>query len=183
MLQKPFHLPADFRRIGGIQLAVVPHHRVHHHPGKGFLEPLHELLHDIYLLHGAQEAGTDTVKLQPVHRPVFHIRAHPVSIIVNIMLGKPRVHGQNRRRQRACLNLHGRNQRQLHRDGATAKACHIIYQRNALLSFHRHIIHILNHRLIHSHSHRHKIFSPCHFSCHFPCHLPCHLPCYLPPKH
>ena len=132
--QQAAHLRTHLHIVGTVELAVIPHHGVNHHPGIGLLEAADKLLHNGNLLHRAQKACANTIKGQLVFLPAVHIGLHPRCIVVQIMVLKACVHRQDSRGQRAGLNLHCGNQGQLHRHGTAAKTGYIVYQGNAFLT-------------------------------------------------
>lgn len=95
-----------------------------------------EVEHDGNLLGRAQKARTDAIESQAIHFPALDVRLHARRIVIEVMIREARMDRKDGGRQRACLNLHGGYERQLHRDGTAPKARDVIDERNSLLTFH-----------------------------------------------
>ena len=75
---------------------------------------MHRIEHDLDLLLRAEKAREYRIEIEIVLRPVFHVRAHTRRVIVEIVVRKARMHGEDRRRERTRLHMHRRDQRELY---------------------------------------------------------------------
>ena len=118
--------------VGLVDLAVVAHHRVHHHQGVRFPELPDERLHNADLLLTAQKAAVDGLELQvqglPVGGHLGHLAGH-------VQEGEPLepagVGGEKGGGQGAALDAHGGEDGDGDGQGAPAEAGQVVDRSNA----------------------------------------------------
>ena len=93
---------------------MIPHHRIDNDQRVLAFKRMHRIEYDLNLLLRAEKAREDRIEIEIVLRPVFHVRAHTRRVIVEIVVWKARMHGEDRRRERTRLHTHRRDQRELY---------------------------------------------------------------------
>ena len=127
------HLFAKFRRIGGIEPAVVAHHRVDQREHAIFLERLDKVDNDVHLFFGAEEPRGDGVETHVQILVRLDVVAHLGCVIVKEILGELRMRGKYCRRHRDRLDFHGRDDGRHDGDRAAAESGNVVDKRNLFL--------------------------------------------------
>ena len=86
------HLRTKCGCIGGVEAAVVPHHRINNQLRCPLFEPCNTFQHHLDLTLRAEKARQNRIKFECVRRPVLHIGAHTICIVVEIVIRKARMY-------------------------------------------------------------------------------------------
>ena len=109
-----------------VQLAVVPHGRVHDHQLVTGGKPVDGGNHGFHLARAGQKTAVDGVKGQLQLLPLVHIGRHQVRQIPGNEFAIGQVVAVKRRRERADLVPHGRKHRDSGRQRATAERTQVM---------------------------------------------------------
>ena len=83
------HLRAKRRCIGGVEAAVVPHHRINNKLRMSLFEPCNTFQYNLNLPLRTEKSRQDRIKFERIRRPVLHIGTHTLRIVVEVVVRKP----------------------------------------------------------------------------------------------